>query len=142
MTRIDFYHYTSDKFRYACGIASKAFAAGNKVCVHLETQADVDRFDDLLWTYQPLKFVPHMRLMNSEQNAVAQTPVLLITPEDEPPHHDVLINLANQWPPKFASFERLIEVVANSDDDKVHARERYKFYKHRGYEIQVQKIDG
>jgi DNA polymerase III subunit chi len=114
---------------------------GRKVCVQLENDADAQRFDSLLWTYQQLKFVPHVRVKGASADLLAQTPVALLTPDDEPPHHDVLINLSSQWPKPFASFERLLEIVEHDDAQKNAARERYKFYKSRGFEIQVRAIE-
>ena len=57
------------------------------------------------------------------------------------PHHDVLLNLANEWPPFFATFERLLEVVATAEEDKERARARYVFYRKRGYDIRVNAIE-
>jgi len=72
---------------------------------------------------------------------VAETPVVLSTGEGELPHHDVLLNLGDEWPPFFASFERLLEIVALDDEDKQKARGRYRFYKERGYDIKVNPIE-
>ena len=47
----------------------------------------------------------------------------------------MLLNLRGEWPPFFSRFERLIEIVSLDDEDKRLARERYKFYRDRGYEI-------
>jgi DNA polymerase III subunit chi len=141
MTQIDFYHYTSDRFLYACNLASKVYGMGRKVCVNLDTEADAERFDHLLWTYQQLKFIPHVRMKTAKPEVVSATPILLLTEGDEPPHHDVLINLSSQWPKPFASFERLLEIVEHDETQKQSARERYKFYKSRGFEIQVRQID-
>ena len=52
----------------------------------------------------------------------------------------MLLNLSDEWPPFFASFERLLEIVGADDDDKVRARSRYAFYKERGYEIKVNDL--
>jgi len=51
------------------------------------------------------------------------------------PHHDVLINLQKDYPPFFSRFTRLIEIVGQDEEDKAHARLRYKFYRDRGYEM-------
>ena len=66
--------------------------------------------------------------------------MILAASGDHLPHHDVLLNLADEWPPFFASFERLLEIVASDEDDKVRARGRYAFYKDRGYDVNVNTI--
>jgi DNA polymerase IIIc chi subunit len=60
---------------------------------------------------------------------------------DDLPHHDVLLNLADEWPPFFATFTRLLEVVGTDEADKEAARARYVFYKKRGYDIRVNDLD-
>jgi DNA polymerase-3 subunit chi len=95
-------------------------------------------FDKSLWTYQATGFVPHC----FAGTAVApETPIVLASSAESLPHHDVLLNLGDEWPPFFASFERLLEIVAADEGDKEKARERYAFYKKRGYDIKVNDIE-
>ena len=96
-------------------------------------------FDERLWTLQATKFVPHCFV---ESPLAAETPVLLATSGDALPHHDVLLNLGDDWPPFFATFDRVLEIVSTDEEDKTRARERYKFYSNRGYDIRVNAIDG
>ena len=49
---------------------------------------------------------------------------------------EVLINLRAEWPPFFSRFQRLIEIVSLDEQDRGQARERFKFYRDRGYAIQ------
>ncbi|MBK7660806.1 MAG: DNA polymerase III subunit chi [Betaproteobacteria bacterium] len=138
MTRIDFYHYADDKLHFACRLATKAFERESKVVAYSSDPKVLSAFDRLLWTFQSVKFVPHCR---AGETIAAETPVILATAGDEVPHHDVLLNLDDEWPPFFASFERLLEIVATDDEDKQKARGRYAFYKKRGYEIRVNAIE-
>jgi DNA polymerase-3 subunit chi len=138
VTRIDFYHYAEDKLRFACRLAALAFERDNRVVAYSSDPQVLSAFDRLLWTFQSVKFVPHCRAGDA---IAAETPVILATAGDEVPHHDVLLNLDDEWPPFFASFERLLEIVAVDDEDKQRARGRYAFYKKRGYEIRVNAIE-
>ena len=53
---------------------------------------------------------------------------------------DVLINLASTPPSFFARFERLAEIVA-ADEAQVQAgRERWRYYRERGYELRVHDL--
>jgi hypothetical protein len=45
----------------------------------------------------------------------------------------VLVNLGGDLPPGFSRFDRLIEIVGTDETDRIPARERFKFYRDRGY---------
>ena len=138
MTRIDFYHYAEDKLRFACRLAAKAFQSESRLVVFSSDRATLQRFDQALWTLQATSFVPHC----FAGAAVApETPIILAGDDANLPHHDVLLNLDPEWPPFFASFERVLEIVATDDEDKQLARARYAFYKKRGYDIRVNAIE-
>jgi DNA polymerase-3 subunit chi len=138
VTRIDFYHYADDKLRFACRLAAKAYEQSSRVVVYTPDTEVLGRFDRDLWTFQSTRFVPHVF---AGTGLAAETPVILATSAENLPHHDVLLNLADEWPPFFSSFERLLEIVATDEEDKAKARSRYAFYKKRGYDIQVNAIE-
>ena len=138
MTRIDFYHYAEDKQRLACRLAAKAYAKPSKLVVYSPDAKVLADFDRNLWTFQATGFLPHCF---ADSPLAAETPIVLASSGDALPHHDVLLNLADEWPPFFSSFERLLEIVATDETDKELARARYSFYKKRGYEIQVNNIE-
>ena len=48
----------------------------------------------------------------------------------------MLINLRAEQPPFFSRFQRLVEIVSLDEEDRSHARARFKFYRDRGYAIQ------
>jgi DNA polymerase-3 subunit chi len=139
LTRIDFYRYAADKQRFACRLAAKAFNAGNKLVVYSPDGQRLRDFDAALWTFQATGFVPHCLV---ESPLAAETPVILAASGDALPHHDVLLNLSDEWPPFFATFERVLEIVSTDEADKERARERYVFYKKRGYDMQVHDVEG
>ena len=139
MTRIDFYHYAEDKLLYACRLANKAYERASRLIVYSPDMQYLRRFDQALWAFNPTKFVPHCF---AGAAVAAETPIILAGSGDGLPHHDVLLNLGDEWPPFFASFERLLEIVAAEEGDKERARERYVFYRKRGYEIKINPIEG
>jgi DNA polymerase-3 subunit chi len=139
VTRIDFYRYAEDKLRFACRLAAKAHSQSKRLVVYSPDRALLGDFDRSLWTFQSTGFVPHCFV---EAAIASETPVILATAGDALPHHDVLLNLSDEWPPFFASFERLLEVVGTDEADKEKARERYTFYKKRGYDIKVNEVEG
>jgi DNA polymerase-3 subunit chi len=139
VTRIDFYRYAEDKLRFACRLAARALDASSRVVVYTPDAATLRAFDELLWTYQPTRFVPHCMAGASVE---AETPIILASSGESLPHHDVLMNLGDEWPPFFATFERLLEIVSTDEADKERARARYSFYKQRGYELKVNEVEG
>lgn len=139
MTRIDFYRYAEDKLHFACRLAAKAYEKPARLVVYSPDRQVLKRFDELLWTYQQLKFIPHCM---AGSPVAAETPVILAGEGDALPHHDVLLNLGDTEPPDFATFERLLEIVTTDESDKERARGRYAFYRKRGYDIQVREVEG
>lgn len=138
MTRIDFHSNVGDSLLYACRLARKAYLAGQPLVV-LAEPARLRAFDEMLWTFAPLEFVPHCMAGTS---LAADTPVVLATNLDDVPHHQVLLNLGATVPAQFARFERLLEVVGNAQEELAAGRERYRFYRDRGYALNNYKQGG
>jgi len=95
------------------------------------------RFPNLLFVgtaYSYLQdFLPHVAASHPH---AADTPVILITDDQaELPHHHVLINLSGQTPAHFARFERMFEIISAQEEDKIAGRDRYRYYKDRGYPL-------
>ncbi|MBB3258915.1 DNA polymerase-3 subunit chi [Paraburkholderia bannensis] len=131
MTRIDFHTNVGDALLYACRLVRKAYLADQQVVV-LAEPARLRTFDELLWTFSPLEFVPHCMADNAE---AVQTPIVLTADLERAPHHRVLLNLGAAVPPQFARFERLLEVIGDAPEELASGRERYRFYRDRGYTL-------
>ena len=132
MTRIDFYFEAEDKLRVACRLSAKAAQQKLRVLIYAPDEAEAQRIDKLLWTWQATGFLPHCM---TRSPLAAQTPVLITHDPEDIPHDEVLLNLHSQWPPAFSRFQRLVEIVGRDDTDREAARERFRFYRDRGYEI-------
>lgn len=130
MTRVDFHFNTPDKLSYACRLVRKVVRSGHRVVVWSAEAGDLDAFDRALWAFSPTEFVPHV---HCDDPLASRTPVLLAQADIEPAHHEVMVNLGQQTPPLFGRFERLIELVATDENDRAAARERWRFYRDRGY---------
>jgi DNA polymerase III subunit chi len=138
MTRIDFHSNVGDSLLYACRLVRKAYQAGQPTIVLAEPPR-LRAFDEQLWSFSPLDFVPHCYADNP---LAAQTPIVLSATLDNVPHYQVLLNLGAEVPAQFARFERLLEVVGNAQDELVAGRERYRFYRDRGYALNNYKQGG
>jgi len=141
MTRVDFYilENTSgnDRYRLACRIAEKAWKSGNRVLIHTASVEEANHLDRLLWTFRDGSFVPHALLGQADPD---MNPVLIGHGTDAGGEHDVLINLARDVPAFFSSFERVIEPVDDDPDHRATSRERYRFYRERGYPLHNRTI--
>jgi DNA polymerase-3 subunit chi len=137
VTRIDFYIDADDRLRVACRLAAKAVAQSLRVLVYApdgDTAAAVDR---LMWIPPAIGCLPHVI---AGHRLAAETPVVIARGAEDTPHDEVLVNLAAEWPPAFARFQRLVEIVTWDEDDKRAARARYRFYRDRGYEIHTHNL--
>jgi DNA polymerase-3 subunit chi len=133
LTQIDFYFHVENKLQMACALSAKACARGMRVLAYCADADAGQKFSRLLWTAPPISFVPHC---TAGDPLAAVTPVIVDHEGAEPAHDEVLINLRREWPPFFSRFQRLIEIVSLDEDDRSQARERFKFYRDRGYAIQ------
>jgi len=140
MTRIDFYVLPDDKLEaqqlFACRLAQKASKQGHRVYIHTGSDSQSKALDELLWSFSATSFVPH----TMEADECTNTPVYINHSGDPLDIHDVLINLSQQTPDCFARFERFAELVNQDESVKQAGRERFKFYKSRGYPLQTHKI--
>lgn len=134
MTEVAFHFNAPDKVGYACRLLRKAVGAGACVVVTGDP-ALLDDLDTSLWTFSALDFVPHCRDGVAPAPVVARSPVVLTAAPRAAPHHQVLVNLGEGVPEGFETFERLIEVVTGDEADRHAARQRWKHYAARGYDI-------
>ena len=136
MTEVNFHHNAGDPLAYACRLLHKAHQRGARVAVTGAALA-LGRLDELLWTFEPLAFVPHARLRGGEapSERLAPTPIWLVERPEQAPSHEVLVNLGPAIAPGFESFERLFEIVGSEEAEKESGRARYKLYRSRGYAI-------
>ena len=132
MTQIDFYYHVENKLRTACTLSGKAYARGLKVLAYCADAEAGQQFSRMLWTAPPVSFVPHCA---PADRLAAVTPVIVDHEGSSLLHDEVLINLRAEWPPFFSRFARLIEIVSLDEEDRGHARARFKFYRDRGYAI-------
>jgi DNA polymerase III subunit chi len=138
MTQIDFYTNVLDKLTTACRIAAKAYSVGRRMLVFCPDAEVATRIDRMLWTNPATGFIPHCA---SASPLASKTPIIIDHGGEAPTCDQVLLNLRTEWPPFFGRFERLIEIVSLEDEDRQCARQRFKFYRDRGYEIRTHDLN-
>jgi DNA polymerase-3 subunit chi len=139
VTSIDFHHGASDKIQAACRLIGELYGEGRRVLVYAPADRVATQIDRLLWIQPATGFMPHCSVSGA---LAAETPILIGSSMDDAAHHDVLVNLDGDLPPAFSRFERLIEIVGLDETDRGRARERFKFYRDRGYAIATHDLKG
>jgi DNA polymerase-3 subunit chi len=136
MTEISFHFNAPDRSGYACRILRKAVRHGSSVVVTAPL-AVLERFDRELWAFDAHEFIAHSWLEREAEvpASLRDTTVWLTADASVAPQHQTLLNLGDEPPLGFESFERLIEVVSAAPDDRSAGRDRWKHYARRGYRI-------
>lgn len=137
MTRIDFYFNAHDRIDVARRLAIKVLQSGQRALLYVSDPALAAELDAGLWTQDKLSFLPHVRCGHP---LAAETPLLIGTDPEALASHDILINLDNESPPCFGRFTRMLEVVSTDPEDRQKARQRYRYYQERGYEIKTNDL--
>ncbi|MGD8546736.1 MAG: DNA polymerase III subunit chi [Thiohalophilus sp.] len=142
MTRVDFYIVedtnTQARQRLACRLAEKAYALDHTIYIHTDDRQQAEQLDQLLWTFRDGSFIPHCL----QDDKVARDAAIIIGHGAEPEDHNrVLINLSQEVPAFFSRFERVAEVIAGDEQARHAGRERFKFYRDRGYELNTHNLD-
>ena len=113
----------------ACRLVEKAWQAEHRVHVVLEDADAAREFDELLWQFSDIGFVPHAL---AGDPAAPDAPVRVGTPADRAGDAAVLVNLCATLPEAPERFERIVEVIDADDDRRRHGRERFRAYRDRG----------
>lgn len=135
--RVDFY-ITDDaplaRLQLACRILAKAYQKQHHCFVNAASQQSAAQLNDLLWTYQDTSFVPHHLAGELTPGAPIQ-----IGFQQNSSCQDILLNLG-EIPSYHTQFQRIIEIVGGSDEEKTQARQRYRFYQQQGYDLNTHQI--
>ncbi|MGE0486625.1 MAG: DNA polymerase III subunit chi [Gammaproteobacteria bacterium] len=139
MTRVDFYVIDGGAERHdhtLCRVVTKAWQHGHEIYVHCADRDGARAFDDLLWTFEDISFVPHA-LAGENSTTV---PIVIGTAAEDATTPDVLLNLAPDVPASVSRFARVIESAGHDDATRQAARLRYRFYQDRGYPLHTHKL--
>ena len=132
MTRIDFYTNVADKAGLTASLLSDALQKKRQATLHVENEAAGSQLSDYLWQNINTSFLPNVL----ENHALAaQTSFVINWQGTQLLQDDMLINLQEKQPLFFSRFKQLVEIVGLDETEIISARERFKFYRDRGYEI-------
>ena len=60
--------------------------------------------------------------------------------QQAPQSAELLVNLQRDVPPFFSQFEQVVETTGPDEATRALARNRYRFYKDRGYPLETIKV--
>ncbi|MET0520056.1 MAG: DNA polymerase III subunit chi [Burkholderiaceae bacterium] len=143
MSQVNFYTGVPERLAYLCRLLRKAQQSGARIGV-CGPAGLLDRLDAALWTFDPLEFVPHLRLREGQAPAPAlsETPILLVERGADLPHREVLLNLALEMPEGFEQFGRVLEVVSADPQQMEAGRQRFRRYRELGHEVSHHVVNG
>lgn len=122
----------AQSLQFVCELIAKHYAQQQKIFVNSASQEDAYKLDDLLWTFEEDSFIPHQlgpgdSLISINYNQQPTEP------------YEILINFAPQVPTFYKDFKEVLEIVFPDPIVQQLARERYKYYRDQGLNIQTYK---
>ncbi|MCY4531156.1 MAG: DNA polymerase III subunit chi [Gammaproteobacteria bacterium] len=138
MTRIIFYQISQGEtaLQFACRLIELVYHRGYRIHVHTGNKMNAGLLDEMLWSFADDRFIPHALYSSNE----VSVPVRIGVMEEPTEHQEVMINLADTVPDFFSRFERVAEVVPADENSRNLARQNFRFYKDRGYNLDYHQI--
>jgi DNA polymerase-3 subunit chi len=127
LTHIEFIFNVVDKIRLTLGLTEHLIRRNRSALIYFEDQKAIDHFS--LSLLEKELFIPHL----IEENAILNK--LSLTHSRIDLMDDTLINFASKEIKGFSRYLKMYELVGDDDEDKKSARERYRFYKDCGYQV-------
>lgn len=144
MTRVDFYVLEDSaaqaRERFACRLTEKAWRLKHSVYLFAASPAEAQRLDSLLWTFSDRSFLPHVLDAPDLDPALAAATPVRVGAGEPAFEAELLVNLGADVPLFFSRFARVAEIVGGDDAQRALARERFRFYRDRGYAMETHQI--
>ena len=135
-SKADFYVLPSSdpdaRGRFLCRLVDKILGLGHQIYIQTANEAEAKRIDQQLWEFQPESFIPH-----SLTNEDLPAKVKIGWDDQRPDHKDVFVNLNLDIPEDALQFERILEIVVQSEDVLTSTRRNYARYKQDGITPQM-----
>lgn len=138
MAVAEFHHDATDKLRHACTLVAQWYRDGRQVWIHCDSDPLAARLDQMLWVFEPLAFIPHVR---EGHRLSAATPVRIGRDAAAAPDDAILLNLAQDVPAGFERRGHVVEIVSRDMADRDAARARYMRYRQSGFDMQTRKAE-
>ena len=138
MTSITFYSHVTSRLNVARKICAKAMINKIMVSVITKTENEAHNLSNLLWSTPANSFMPNCFGNNPN---LKKTPIMIDNDPQRIRKVGILINLTNEIPKYFSTFERLVEIVDGREEVRKPARQRFIFYKNRGYSVDSHSLN-
>ena len=144
MTQVDFYitaeNAADARLKLACTLCDEAMQRDQHVFVNVTSEREARQLDELLWTFIQGSFIPH-RVVEQPLAEPPPEPVIVgLAQEPVGQRWDLLINLAADVPEFFSRYSRVAELVDGDAARREQSRERYRFYRDRGYPLSTREV--
>jgi DNA polymerase-3 subunit chi len=144
VTLVYFYIGASDsddaRLKIVCRIADKANDANQHVFIHGCSDIEAKKLDELLWTLSQGSFIPHKIVREGADAAPAEPVIIGLNRGPLSERWDLMINLASDVPEFFSRYRRVAEVVDGDATRRAQSRDRYRFYRDRGYTLNTHQV--
>jgi DNA polymerase-3 subunit chi len=131
-TDIDFYLLPCNSIdecgTLICRLIEKAYNQKHKIFVYTASAEHTQKFNDLLWTFRDISFVPHPGPVQINHTVPTQE------------YNDILINLTPDPLNFYTNFKRILEIIPNNPELKTAGRKKYKYYQAEGCKILARDI--
>ncbi len=128
MSEVRFYHLERQSLEQALpALVSKAYGTGHRIVIKAPDEKQVQRLNEILWTYHPHSFLPH----GSKKDGFAEDqPIWLTHENDNPAGADVLILTHGAESEDLSAFSLVCEMFDGQNPEALKAaRTRWKAYK-------------
>jgi DNA polymerase III subunit chi len=143
LSKVDFYVLADElpdaRLRYACKLAEDAVDQGRRVYLQTADEAEAQRLDELLWTFNDRSFLPH-EIYSGAPAAHSAVMVMLGAAPAPDSHRQLLVNLTDKVPADTQAYESIAEIVDVDPERKREARERYRQYRDKGCTLDTHNL--
>ena len=113
-------------------LVRKVLEKGHLITLFTEDESAAKAYSNVLWGNYKTSSLPNVLASDLQMR---ETPVVIDWQVKQLYQDDILVNLTQQQLTVFSRFRQLVELVGVDEKDKALARQRFKFYRDRGYEI-------
>lgn len=141
MTQIEFYSVDGEVSKlpteHITEVVKRGYRKGQKIFIHAKNKRMAEKLDEILWTHDSKSFLPH-QLVGEDENT--KPPIEIGYGQTPNTPFGILINLDDDVPDFFNRFTWVFEYVFGEEEEKNKARDRFKYYRKNGYQVNHKKI--
>ena len=136
--RVDFYIYEISDYQLyqglVCNVIEETYNQNNNILLLCDDEESCEAFDQLLWAFKDIAFIPHER---ENTNKIATQRTTLATTD----HSSTLVNLSYSFPNSFETHSQIIEMSGYDESSRQKARQNFKKYRTMNFEINSVQIN-